>query len=82
MGPCLCHELDGIREGDVIFVVLLEQVLRGLLVGANGSCLPATIVAAGVALVQLEASVVIPVTISATSLICQCGSQSSEQPHM
>lgn len=60
MGPYLGDELDGLVQGDVISVILLQQVLRGLLVGADGGCLPAAIVSAGVALVQLEPPVLIP----------------------
>lgn len=60
MVSCLGDELDGLLQGDVIGVVLLQQVLGSLSVGANGGCLPAAIVAAGIALIQLESPVFIP----------------------
>jgi hypothetical protein len=38
----LDDELDGISERDVVLVVLLQDVLRALVVGANGCGLPPT----------------------------------------
>jgi hypothetical protein len=60
LGADLYDKPDGVLQGDVLLVVLLEQVLRGLLVGADGRGPPAAVVAAGVALVQLEPPVLVP----------------------
>ena len=49
----LHNQLDGVRQADVILVLLLQDVLRGLLVGADGGRLPAAVIAAGIALIQL-----------------------------
>jgi hypothetical protein len=48
------------RHGDVILEVCLELVVCCLVARPNGHCLPAAVVATGVALVQLEAVVLIP----------------------
>lgn len=56
----LDDELDGLLKGDVIGVVLLQQVLRRLLVGPDRGGLPTAVVAARIALIELEASVPIP----------------------
>ena len=56
----LDDKLDGLVQRDILLIVLLQKVLCSLLVGPDGRCLPAAVVAAGVALVQLEAPVFIP----------------------
>ena len=51
--PHLDDQLDSVLQANVVLVLLLQDVLRGLLVGANCRRLPAAIIAAGIALVQL-----------------------------
>ena len=57
---CLDDQAGSFLEGNVISVVLLEQVLRALLVCPDGRGFPAAVVAARVALVQLEPPVLVP----------------------
>jgi len=61
-GACLHEQLDGLLQGEVLLVVLLQQVRGSLVVGANGGGLPPAVVAAGVALIQLVTPLLIPVT--------------------
>ena len=53
-------ELKTGRHGDVIFIVLLENALRCLVVCPDRSCLPPTIVARGVRLKKLKAKMLVP----------------------
>lgn len=57
---CLDDQLDGRLQGDIVLVVLLQQVGRALVPCADGGRLPAAVVAAGVALVQLELPLLVP----------------------
>ena len=58
----LDDELDCLLQANVIFEILLQDVLCPLAVGTNSSGLPATIVATRVTLIQLEAICDIPAT--------------------
>ena len=57
---CLDDQLHGGLQVHVLLVVLLHDVLRGLEVLPDGGGLPAPVVAAGVAVVQLEPPVLVP----------------------
>ena len=56
----LDDEFGGFFKGDLFLIVLLQDVLRPLVIGSDGCCLPASIVTAGITLIQLEAVCVIP----------------------
>jgi hypothetical protein len=58
----LDNELKRLVHSDVFLVVLTQNGLRRLVVRADGRGLPPTVVAAGVALVQLEPVMLIPVS--------------------
>lgn len=60
----LAENLDGKPTGllqvALLLVVLLQQALGRSVVGTHARCLPATVVATGVALVQLELALWVP----------------------
>ena len=63
-------ETKAYLQRDVILVVLFEDVGGCLVVAAHGSCFPAAVVAAGVALVKLKAATLLPTRQHSMLLCC------------
>lgn len=88
----LAQHLDGhgarLLEGAVLLVVLLKQALGARVVGPRARCLPAAVVARGVAVVQLKLALPVPAGVDdghaewpETTSLCVALLEIAEQAH-